>query len=244
MNDDFRARVQAALDEAVATKNTTPRALALGVGGKPDLFRQVLDPKRSKNPRVDTIRLVAQALGKSEDWLINGPPTEAPIPPGEPLPPPAQEVRRAPIPVPVRADMARNVPVLGTAAGSIIHERIEGFVMFNGDPIDYVRRPAALEAVTTAYAIYVVGDSMAPALHQGDLQFVHPGRPARPGDMVVVQTRHHDSDPGQAYIKVLVRRSGERIVLRQYNPVAEIEIPVRFIVSIHKVMTINDLYGA
>lgn len=131
----------------------------------------------------------------------------------------------------------------GSAAGSLIEDRFEGFHVFTGQPVDYVRRPPALAGVRDAYAIYVTGDSMDPMHPQGALRLVHPHRPPVPGDSVVVMTRHWDTDPGQGYIKVLRRRQGDRLLLEQINPSARIEIPLKYVVSVHKVLDMNDLFG-
>lgn len=143
--------------------------------------------------------------------------------------------------VPRVLDFPVNVPVLGTAAGSVIRN-VEGFSI-DRDIVDYVRRPPALAGRKDVYAIYVSGLSMEPLHVHGDLRFVDPK--ARPliGDSVIVVTRSHDDDPGQAYIKILQRRTPERIVLRQLNPESMIEIPEQTILYIHKVLTMNDLFG-
>ncbi len=247
MSNDLRSRVKMALDEAMAATGKSERALGLEFGRSADLFRKIIAGVTA-NPRADTIRAIARATGRSEEWLLNG--VEGPAQAGSADHPGPGHVDAgpgsaapAPLHAPPRETMPRNVPVLGTAAGSIVAERIEGFRMFNGDPIDWARRPPALDGVPGAYGIFVVGDSMAPMFAHGDLQFVHPHRPAKQGDVVVVQTRLHDTDPGQAYIKILARRTSERVILRQFNPQAEIEIPMRYVVSIHKVLSMNELFG-
>lgn len=145
------------------------------------------------------------------------------------------------IAMPAREDMPRDVPVFGTAYGSVIR-KVEGF-SFNGEVVDYVRRPPAIVSGRDVYAIYVLGESMVPAFYPADLCFVHPHRPAVPGDCVVVQTKLHDDDPGQAYIKELVRRTGDRTILKQFNPPATIEIPNQFVASMHRVLRTKELFG-
>lgn len=154
----------------------------------------------------------------------------------------AQEISVAPgLTAPHPLDMRRDVPIMGTAMGSVF-ENVEGFV-FEGGPIDYARRPSALAHIKDLYAIYVANDSMYPMHQAGDLRFVNPRKPPVIGGSVIVQTRKHDDDPGQAYIKVLRKRTPVKIVLEQFNPPATIEIPVQYVVSVHHVYTMNELFG-
>lgn len=148
----------------------------------------------------------------------------------------------AAVPPPSRLAMPKDLPVSGTAAGSIIHDKFEGFVFENGT-IDYVRRPPSLLGVQGAFAIIVTGDSMWPMHPAGELRFINPSRPPRIGDSVIVETRTHHDDPGQAYIKILVRRMSDRIILEQFNPGATIEIPMKFVRNIYRIMTMNELFG-
>lgn len=141
---------------------------------------------------------------------------------------------------PPRAESAADmIPVLGTARGSLVSD-VRGFRL-HSDPIEFVQRPTKLAGAGEVYAIYVEGDSMAPKYSSGDLCLIHPGRPPKPGDGVVVQTAHWDDDPGQAYIKLLQRRSGDRLILEQLNPPAHIEIPMQFVRSVHRVLDMRDV---
>ena len=92
-------------------------------------------------------------------------------------------------------------------------------------------------------AIYVVGESMAPRYQPGEFVYVHPHRPVQPGDHVVVQTRTDDQEPPQSYIKRLVRRTATKIVCAQYNPASQTEFVSKEVVSVHKVLDMNDLFG-
>lgn len=157
---------------------------------------------------------------------------------GPPLPADARgEVRRAEVELPPLAAMPRDVPVYGTAAGSLV-----GAFQFEG-VVEYVRRPPALMGVPVAYALYVTGSSMSPEHNPGDLRFIHPGRPPRVGDTVIVQTRNHEADGIASYIKTLVRMNDQRLVLQQRNPEATMEIDRRTVVAVHRVLTVNELFG-
>jgi phage repressor protein C with HTH and peptisase S24 domain len=86
--------------------------------------------------------------------------------------------RQAPVPVVV----PRDVPVEGTAAGG--HD---GGFIFEGGTIDYLRRPPRLMGIPSAYALYVLGDSMSPWRRNGEPVYVHPGQPPQIRDRVVAR---------------------------------------------------------
>lgn len=227
MDQRIIAKILARLDEL----HLSPRAASLKVSTNPDMFRGVIRAGADANPTSETLLKMQQALEVGPEFFTaEGAPVAGDIQPGS-------------LPVPSRNDMPRDLPVLGTAAGSLIDTTFEGFHLFTGQPVDWVRRPPGLANVRDAYSFWVTGDSMYPMHSPGELRFAHPGRPPAPGDSVVVQTKNWEHDPGQGYIKIYRRRSGDRIILEQLNPPATIEIPLRYVVSIHHVMTMNELFG-
>jgi phage repressor protein C with HTH and peptisase S24 domain len=84
---------------------------------------------------------------------------------------------------------------------------------------------------------------MSPLHNPGDLRFVHPHKPPRAGDSVVLQLVEADAS-AQAYIKIFERRSGDWVVCRQTNPAAEIKFKAAQIRAVHRVMTMNELFNA
>lgn len=153
----------------------------------------------------------------------------------------SSEIALSTLAPPVPSLLPKDVPIYGTAMGSVF-DRQEGF-LFEGGAIDYARRPPALASIKDLYAIYVVNDSMWPMHPAGEIRFVNPHRPAQIGSSVIVQTRAHENDPGQAYIKLLRKRTTDKLVLEQFNPQMIIEIPTRFVVSVHHVYTMNEMFG-
>lgn len=131
-----------------------------------------------------------------------------------------------------------DVPVLGTAAGSVV-----GAFVIDG-PIDWVKRPPALANAKNLYALYVAGESMVPRFSPGDLIFVSPDRPANSGDVVVIQTRTHESAPIQSWIKILIQRREGEVVAQQINPSAEIRFRADQVVGVHRVLTMREMFGA
>lgn len=231
---DLVERIESRLKEL----GISAQAASLKVGDNRDLIRNVTRFGADANPKAETVALIARALDLPLNALL---PDERPAPPN--AMPPRQEFRLADQTFPSPATMPMDLPVWGTAMGSLIDTSFEGFQFFSGEPVDYVRRPPALMGVRDAYGIYVSGDSMDPMHPHGALRMVHPHRPVQPGNSVVVSTRRWDDDPGQGYIKILRRRMGDRLLLEQLNPPARIEIPVKYVTSVHKVLDLNDLFG-
>ena len=152
----------------------------------------------------------------------------------------ASDIESPPSPVrlPAVAHLPRDVRVLGTAAGGD-----DGAFELSGTEIDYVRRPAGISAARDVYAVYVVNDSMSPRYEAGDLIYVHPGRPPRIGDYVVVQLRDGEHGARRALIKRLARRTARVLVLEQFNPSRTKEIPMSQVEAIHRILTPNELFG-
>jgi phage repressor protein C with HTH and peptisase S24 domain len=134
----------------------------------------------------------------------------------------------------------KDVPVYGTAAGAV-----EGAFQMNNDgsPINTVRRPDSLIGAKNVYALYVQSDSMIPQYKPGDLIYVHPDRPALVGDSVVVLVRYADVEDIQVFLKCLVRRTDKKLVLEKHNPKGKLEIDMKYVQAIQRVMTTNELLG-
>lgn len=207
-------------------------------------------------------RTYAERLGVSWAWLLTGV--------GNPQDrDPATETRRAPqtagaeagnagtvavlparapgngaphaerVELPPVAAMTRDVPVRGIAVGGD-----DGCFEYNGEVVDYVLRPPGIERARNVFAIYVHGSSMAPRFEEGDLVFVHPGRPPVNGCDVLVELTGEDESHGPCYIKRLVRRTPTKLVLQQFNPArSDIEIPLKRLRVLYRILTPAELLG-
>lgn len=78
----------------------------------------------------------------------------------------------------------RFIPVFGLAAGAV-----RGNHRMDNDPVEHLLAPPALAHVRDAYALIVTGTSMEPRYYSGEVVFIHPHRPVRGGDHVVLQER-------------------------------------------------------
>lgn len=106
----------------------------------------------------------------------------------------------------------------------------------NGEVVDQVPCPPELDSVPNAYAVYAVGDSMEPRYRAGELIFVHPNKPYKRGDFVVVQINVDGEDAPHGFIKEFVSLSPTTLTLRQFNPKKEIEFDRKKVISVHRIV--------
>lgn len=149
------------------------------------------------------------------------------------------EAALASVTVPPAASLLRDVEVRGVAVGGN-----ESCFEFNGEVVDRVRRPPGIAGASNVFAIYVVGQSMSPRFEEGEIVFVHPGRPATSGCDVIVELHGHNGDPGQCYIKRLVKKTPTRTVLQQFNPARnDITFDNDNIRAMYRILTASELLG-
>lgn len=140
---------------------------------------------------------------------------------------------------PPSGTMPRDVPVLGVAAAS---NSGDGAFNIESTIVDYGRRPPALASARDVYGLYIASDSMEPVYRRGDLVYVRPRLPARPGDDVIIYVPRDNGEPPACFIKRLVRRTAERLIVQQFNPEREIEFPLER-TEIHRVLTLGEVLG-
>lgn len=140
---------------------------------------------------------------------------------------------------PLPRDLPIDVPVHGSAAAGP-----DADFWMNGEVVDYVRRPPGVSGAAKLYAIYVVGSSMAPKFEDGDLVYVSQGRPPKVGDYVVVELHPEKGErAGKGFIKRLVKRNPDKIVLEQFNPKRTITLQSVKVKQVHRVVPLNELFG-
>lgn len=219
------------IDKRLKELGLSRSAASLKAGLSVDAIRN-LARKPDRVPQGDTLSKLAAFLNVSTDYLLIGD--------GNNLPEP--NASSAQVNIPAVATMPRDVPVFGTASGSAMGAE-QGAWQMTSDPVDYVRRAPGLATARDAYALYVENDSMEPRFPPGELVFIHPGRPVRSGDVVVIQTQNAEHAQLETYIKILVRRANGDVVCRQYNPNAEIRFKASTVISVHRVLTMAEVLG-
>ena len=166
------------------------------------------------HPRPNTLEDIAGALNVSIDWLLTG---NTPNVAGAETTRTNSEMSDVKFnngTLSPRQYMPQDVPVVGTAA----YNTDNGLFKLDTSIIDYVHRPPALLMTKDLYALYVEGDTMEPRFNAGDLVFVHPHKPVRIGDSVVVQIAKTIDEPIEAMIAVLAKRTSHEVILKKYNP--------------------------
>lgn len=117
----------------------------------------------------------------------------------------------------------RDLPVYGSAQGG------PDGMSIDYQPIEYMRRPQALEGVLDAFAFYVVGDSMSPRFRHGERLLVHPRRPVRAGDdilLILKDAGQGEANPAEvnAMVKTYLGRKDGAVLVQQYNPPRDFEV--------------------
>jgi SOS-response transcriptional repressor LexA len=220
------------IDQRLATLGLSANAACEAAGLNRDLIRDLRRGRR-KSPRVASLKSLADVLQTDVGWLIGD--TDV-----QPLGLPGSSGGTAmpgPMIYPTTMHLPADVPVLGTAAASVA-----GAFVIDG-PIDRVRRPPALAAARSIYALFVVGHSMWPRYRPGDLIFVSPDRHPSSGDDIIIQTKAHDGAPIEAWIKTLVRETSDVLIAKQLNPDASIEFRLNTIVAVHRVLSTRELFA-
>lgn len=129
-----------------------------------------------------------------------------------------------------------RIPVMGVGEGGD-----EGKSLWNGEAVDYAARPPALSGAPSGYATCIIGTSMEPRYHPGEVIYVHPGKPVTAGAYVLVQLKPSaEGEPPLALIKRLAKRTTTRMVLEQFNPPKQLEIPARDVVCIHRIVASGE----
>lgn len=154
----------------------------------------------------------------------------------------------------VNNDLPRDIPVFGTAEGAARPVDDDGktiltdaMTMDQDEVVEYRLRPSSLIGKRNIYALYVVGDSMAPWKEAGELIYIDGNRAPAINDYVVIQCRNGFVEHADEHrivrtmVKRLVRRSSTWVELQQYNPPQTFRIATDTIERIHRVMRLDEL---
>ena len=166
-----------------------------------------------EHPRGDIQDRLADTLGVGRPWLKENVGDKHPEP-AELLPAVSTEFG------------PDEVPVYGYAAGTTD----DALNLHNGAEIGRVVRHPKQAGINKAFAVYVVGESMAPRFKPGQTLYILPGRWPAAGEDVVVEL-----DNGDGYVKEYRRRTQKEIICWQYNPAREWRRPLSQIRAVHSV---------
>ncbi len=205
-----------------------PIPAAKSVGLERGFIRDII-VGRKKSVSSNKITLLAKALQLDPTALSQGESVAL-----------SPNATNANISLPTNSSMPVDIPVKGTAAGSMDGK---GAFQLSDDVIDYVARAPGIAKARDIYALYVVGESMEPRFNAGDLIFVNPHKPVRVNDVVVIQEPNSQNGHPASFIKIFKRRTEKGIVTEQLNPKATITFTNEANPIMHKVLTINELFG-
>ena len=132
----------------------------------------------------------------------------------------------------------RDVPELGIAVGGS-----DGDFSLNGETIGYVPRPLSLFR-RDVFAVRVRSDSMYPRFREGALLYVERHREPAVGDDGVFEMHPgEEGQAGHAFVKELVSKNIQTVVVRQFNPPGEITYERRRMKAMYRVLPTNELLG-
>lgn len=172
---------------------------------------------------------VAAGLGMNEAVLFGDDPLPEPTPQEMFLP---KRLRGRPA-----AAANDNLPVFGLAAGSL-----SGAHKMTSEAIDEVPCPPGLRDVIGAYVLVTRGESMVPRYYPDERLYVNPVQAVKAGDHVIIQTRLHDSSGTETWVKRYEGETKDEIRVSQYNPPAQMAFKKRYVVHIHRVLPVNELF--
>lgn len=133
---------------------------------------------------------------------------------------------------------SRDVQLLGVSVGGE-----EADFTFNGEVIDYLRRPPGIATLQGVFASQVIGTSMIPRFEPGEVIYLGGKQPVI-GDYVVIELfPTGDEKNGKCFIKKLKRRSATEIVVDQFNPAREMTFDPYAIKRMSRVIPWAELLG-
>ncbi len=129
------------------------------------------------------------------------------------------------------------LPMFGWAAGSVA-----GVETLTSEPVDEVPCPPALREAVGAYALRTRGESMYPRYLPDDILYVNPHQPVKSGDHVVIQTQRYEGSGVETWVKRYESQDETSIMVSQYHPPAHITFRKSEVLSIHRVLSVNELF--
>lgn len=114
----------------------------------------------------------------------------------------------------------RDLPVYGTAAGG------HGALVLSSDPFSFILRPHNLAGIVDAFAVLVVGSSMAREYREGDIAYCNPHLPPRVGDACLFQSDVNGTvEACIKYLEKPAESSDEFWYVSQANPEKKFTLP-------------------
>ncbi len=230
------------LRERIKSLGKTGQGLANALGVNKARVSEIIGGRRGV--KAEEVPAIAAYLDLSEAEVIARLAGRTPAV-GEaiamPVPPSRPEGLSASLPAdrPAAVAMPLDLPVFGAVSG----DDEAGFAL-TGEVIDRVRRPPGLAAARNAFALYVVGAAMSPRYDEGDLIFLHPGKPPVPGCDVVVELQGADgAGRHSAMLGTYRGKTPTRLLVAQFHPEGLRELPLAEVRQVCRIMRTHELLG-
>ncbi|MFH1159223.1 MAG: helix-turn-helix domain-containing protein [Pseudomonadota bacterium] len=208
------------------TDGLTQKGLAERMGLNPAAVNRMLYGRR--NIMAEEIPMIEDYLGVRLDLSATAASANIEYRQEQGAPPVRRGFSDAPaVPWSSSPEVGSKVPVYGIAAG----EPQKGPVFSAGNVVDWVPRHPAQSGIGSAFAIYVFSDTMEPRYFQGELVYIHPGRPPEMNRDCAIEMKN-----GDILIRRFLRRNEDKIRVAQFNPPEEKDIPRDEIKAVYAVV--------
>jgi phage repressor protein C with HTH and peptisase S24 domain len=179
-------------------------------------------------PPLHVCEKLAGPLKADAKWLFSGLlPSEAP------------QLIRSNATSPVLIAPEKGLALLPVYGASIDGGR--GRIDLSKGVVERVPAPLTLGEVPGSYAVFVVGDTMEPRYYAGEIAYIHPAKPVKPGNFVFIQVaRDARGMQFDGYIKQLVSISDEEVICEQLKPRERIIFPREHVRTIHRIVLSGD----
>lgn len=238
--DILKERISAKLGELGRSARSVSIA-ALGAG-KHDAIRSIFEDHM---PGIDRLDALAAEMRTTSDWLLgreNAIERTIKVEDEGAIKP--ETFRRLPKDLPIYGSALAADLEFGNESGVMV--RVEQTEVHMVAPLDYMARPIGVTGRPDLYVVTIAGHSMEPRFDSGQRVLVDPKRSPGVGDDVVVQLRGPTFDGEEirhVLIKRLVRRKAGYVVLHQFNPNVEFEVPNEQVSAVHRVMSWDEALG-
>lgn len=200
-------RIKAAREAADLGQEDVAREMGVS---QPAVAQWELPPDRGGTaPARKRLSALAKLFGRTPAYFLEDGPVER-----------AARAVGAPIPREQLVGTNPDMPVYASAEGGAA-----GAMVLSQDPVEWVKWPEPLWNVPTGFGVYVIGDSMEPAYHQGDRLLVHPGLPPARGQDALVGRMGEYGHISEALIKRLLNWDAISWHVRQFNPKKDYKLP-------------------
>ncbi|MCR6672167.1 XRE family transcriptional regulator [Devosia ginsengisoli] len=146
----------------------------------------------------------------------------------------------------VRITSPTRAPALGPKDIELLGVTVGGDdadFTFNGEVIDYVRRPPGIATTQGVFANQVIGISMIPRFEPGEVIYAGGKQPVN-GEYVIIELFPvGDEKNGKCFIKKLVSRKPNEIVCEQFNPPKQLTFNPYEIKKMSRVIPWQELLG-